>query len=127
MLPWLEDDRPRDACGEQSLDGVVQSSRQATVAQIAEKVNDGSARKVSEQMYYSWLAADRSGCPWWPLSTAESTNSRLVSYWTTEQWKKEPWSDDSDQATAHQGNLWHQDALWEEGKAVWCFGPCPAG
>lgn len=63
MLPWLEDDRPRDACGEQSLDGVVQSSRQATVAQIAEKVNDGSARKVSEQMYYSWLAADRSGCP----------------------------------------------------------------
>lgn len=63
MLPWLEDDRPRDACGEQSLDGVVQSNRQATVAQIAEKVNDGSARKVSEQMYYSWQAADRSGCP----------------------------------------------------------------
>ncbi|KAK3514424.1 hypothetical protein QTP70_018247, partial [Hemibagrus guttatus] len=42
--------RPRltDARGEQRLARVVRSNRRATVAQIAEEVNAGSDRKVSE-------------------------------------------------------------------------------
>ncbi|CAI5647008.1 unnamed protein product [Oreochromis niloticus] len=42
--------RPRliDACGEQRLAHVVQSNTRATVAQIAERFNAGSDKKVSE-------------------------------------------------------------------------------
>jgi len=48
--------------------------------------------------------------------------------WTTEQWKKVAWSDESwffffnimwmtgCLCVAYLGNTWHQDALWEEGK-----------
>lgn len=37
-----------DACGKRRLTHVFQSNRKATVVQDAEKVNDGSERKVSE-------------------------------------------------------------------------------
>lgn len=40
--------RPDDACGERSLDHGVQLNRQTTAAQIAEEVNAGSDRKLSE-------------------------------------------------------------------------------
>ena len=51
VVSWPQGhERPRltDACGERRLAHVVQSNRQATVAQIAEEVNAGSDRKVSE-------------------------------------------------------------------------------
>ena len=61
--------------------------------------------------------------------------------WTTEQWEKVVWSDESCfllhqvdgrvcVSVAYLGNTWHQDALWEESKlteAVWCFWKCSAG
>jgi len=58
--------RPRliDAC-------VVRSNRRATVAQIAQEVNAGSDRKVSEYTVccvWGCIATDQSGCPCWPLS-----------------------------------------------------------
>lgn len=57
--------RPRliDAQGEQRLALVVQSNAWATVAQITEKVNAGSDRKVSEHtVHRSLLRMEQSGC-----------------------------------------------------------------
>ncbi|KAK3549263.1 hypothetical protein QTP70_034455 [Hemibagrus guttatus] len=118
--------RPRliDARGERRLARVVRSNRRGTVAQIAEKVNAGSDGKVQTAQ---GARADPCAC--------EHQN------WTTEQWKKVAWSDEScffyitwmagcvGSFKAH-GNTWHQDALWEEGEpveAVSCFGQCSAG
>ncbi|ROL49569.1 hypothetical protein DPX16_15895 [Anabarilius grahami] len=68
--------RPRliDARGERRLVRVVRSNRRATVAQIAQEVNAGSDRKVSEYTVHHGLL---------PMGlhshTAESTNSEHVS------------------------------------------------
>ena len=42
--------RPTDARGEQRLAHVIQSNKRATVTQIAEEINAGSDRKVSEHI-----------------------------------------------------------------------------
>ncbi|ROL52482.1 hypothetical protein DPX16_6166 [Anabarilius grahami] len=57
-----------DARGERRLASVVRSNRRATVAQIAQEVNAGSDRKVSEYTVHRncvWgcIAADQSECP----------------------------------------------------------------
>ncbi|KAK3509283.1 hypothetical protein QTP70_028581 [Hemibagrus guttatus] len=43
-----------DACRERRLARVIRSNRRATVAQIAEEVNAGSDRKVSEYKVHDW-------------------------------------------------------------------------
>ena len=50
--------RPRltDARGERRLARVVRSNRRATVAQIAQEVNAGSDRKVSEYTVHQFVA-----------------------------------------------------------------------
>ena len=66
-----------DACGEWRLAHVSPNSW-ATVAQIAEEIDAGSDRKVSGYTVHRSLlrvgctAADQSGCPCWPLSTANN-------------------------------------------------------
>lgn len=97
--------RPRliDARGEQKLARVVRSNRRATVAQIAEKVNAGSDRKVSEYTVHRsllrlGLRSRRSvrvpmltpvHCPTRQEWVDEHQN------WTMEQWKKVAWSGES--------------------------------
>uniref|UniRef100_A0A8P4G4M8 Transposable element Tcb1 transposase n=1 Tax=Dicentrarchus labrax TaxID=13489 RepID=A0A8P4G4M8_DICLA len=97
--------RPRliDARGERRLARVVQSNRRATVAQIAEKVNAGSDRKVSEHTVHRSLL--RIGLRRYrpvrvPMLTPVHCRERLQwalehQNWTTEQWKKVAWSDES--------------------------------
>lgn len=97
--------RPRliDARGERRLARVVRSNRRATVAQIAEKVNAGSDRKVSEHtVHHSLLRMGlRSRRPVRvPMMTPVHCRKRLQwarehQNWTTEQWKKVAWSDES--------------------------------
>ena len=89
------------------------------------------------------IATDKSGCPCWPLYTAESANNGHVSIRTG------PWSNGRtwpglmkhvyfyitwiacvSMCVAYLKNTRHQDSLCENGKlveAVWCFGQCSAG
>ncbi|ROL53338.1 hypothetical protein DPX16_20448 [Anabarilius grahami] len=103
--------RPRltDARGERRLARVVRSNRRATVAQVAQEVNAGSDRKVSEYTVPMLTPVHRRKCQQW---------AREHQNWTTEQWKKVAWSAESHFlfCVAYLGNTWHQDALWEEGK-----------
>ena len=95
--------RLTDARGERRLARVVRSNRRATVVQTAEEVNAGSDRKVSEYTVHRSLLrmglhrhrpvrvpmltpVHRRKCQQW---TCEHQN------WTTEQWKKVAWSDES--------------------------------
>ena len=77
--------------------------RQATVAQIAEKVNAGSDRKVSEHTVHHNLL-HMGLCSHKPVRVPMLTSvhcwkhlqwAREHQNWTTEQWKKEAWSDES--------------------------------
>jgi len=135
--------RPRfiDARGERRLACVVRSNRQATVAQIAQEVNAGSDRKMSEYtVHHSLMHMGLHSR--WPLSTTESSNSGHMSIRTGPQSNGRRWPGLMNHVffyitrmagcvcVASLGNTWHQDALWEEGKpaeAVWCFGKCSAG
>ena len=119
------------ACGEQRLAHVVRSNRKATVAQIAEEVNAGCDGKMSEYtVHWCLLRMGLHSCRPVRVPTLTCVHcrnrqqwAREHQNWTTEQWKKLAWSDES-------RFLWHQDALWEEGKlveAVWCFWQCSAG
>ncbi|KAE8297395.1 Transposable element Tcb1 transposase Transposable element Barney transposase [Larimichthys crocea] len=95
--------RPRliDARGERKLARVVQSNRQATVAQIAEKVNAGSDRKVSEHTVHRSLLRMGLRCHRpirVPMLTPIHCQKRQQwalkhQHWTAEQWKKVAWSD----------------------------------
>uniref|UniRef100_A0A8P4K6M0 Transposable element Tc1 transposase n=1 Tax=Dicentrarchus labrax TaxID=13489 RepID=A0A8P4K6M0_DICLA len=97
--------RPRliDAHGERRLACVVRSNRRATVAQIAEKVNAGSDRKVSEHTVHRTLLrlGLRGRRPVTvPMLARVHCQKRLQwahehQNWTTEQWKKVAWSDES--------------------------------
>lgn len=90
--------RPRliDADGEQKLAHVVQSSK-ATVAQIAEKVNAESNRKVSEHTVHRSLL--RMGLHRRrPVRVPMLTHNQKILQWahekcTTEQWKRAHWSE----------------------------------
>ncbi|ROL53769.1 Transposable element Tcb1 transposase [Anabarilius grahami] len=96
--------RPRliDARGERRLARVVQSNRRATVAQIAQEVNAGSDRKVSEYTVYTvYRIHSASHCRpvRAPMLTPDHHRKRQQwtrehQNWTTEQWKKEAWSDE---------------------------------
>ena len=97
--------RPRltDARGEQRLACVVRSNRRATVAQIAQEINAGSDRKVSENtVHRSLLRMGLHSCR--PVRVPMLTPvhrrkhqqwAREHQNWTTEQWKKVAWSDES--------------------------------
>ena len=97
--------RPRliDARGERRLARVVRSNRRATVAQIAQEVNAGSDRKVSEYtVHHSLLRMELHSCR--PVRVPMLTPvhrrkrqqwAREHQNWTTEQWKKVAWSDES--------------------------------
>ena len=97
--------RPRliDARGERRLARLVRSHRRATVAQIAEKVNAGYDRKVSEHTVHRSLLRMglRSRRPVRvPMLTPVHRRKRLQwarerQNWTMEQWKKVAWSDES--------------------------------
>jgi len=75
----------------------------------------------STAVYFLWscIAADQSGCPCWPLSTAESTNNGKVSIRTGPQSNGRRWPGliimfpSGSMCVAYLG-----DALWEEGKPV---------
>lgn len=92
--------RPRliDADGEQKLAHVVQSSR-ATVAQIAEKVNAESERKVSEHTVHRSLLRMglRRRRPVRVPTLTHAHNQKLLQWahekCSTEQWKKADWSE----------------------------------
>ena len=80
-----------------------QSNRRAAVCQIAEEVNTGFDRKcIAVCCLWGWIAADQSGCPWWPLSATQSANNGHVSIRT------EPWSPTS------SSFLW-PPGLWADG------------
>ena len=97
--------RPRliDARGERRLALVVRSNRRATVAQIAQEVNAGSDRKVSEYTVHRSLL--RMGLHSRrpvrvPMLTPVHRRKRQQwarehQNWTTEQWKKVAWCDES--------------------------------
>ena len=97
--------RPRliDTRGERRLARVVQLHRKATVAQIAEKLNAGCDRKVSEHTVHRSLLRMglRSHRPVKePLLTPVLRRQRLQwarerQNWTVEQWKKVAWSGES--------------------------------
>ena len=82
---------------------MVRSNRRATVAQIAEEVNAGSDRKVSEYtVHHSLLCMGLHSCR--PVRVSMLTPvhrrkhqqwAREHQNWTTEQWKKVAWSDES--------------------------------
>lgn len=99
--------RPRliDARGERRLARVVQSHRRATVAQITEKVNAGSDRKVSEHTVHRSLLrlglrrcrplrvpllAARCPVPTAPVHRFQWAHEHQN--WGAEQWKKVAWS-----------------------------------
>ncbi|KAK3518727.1 hypothetical protein QTP70_009665 [Hemibagrus guttatus] len=94
--------RPRliDAHGEQKLAHLVQVHRRATVAHIAEKVNAGSDRKVSEYTVHRSLlrmGLRRRRQVRVPKLTPVHRQKRLQwarehQNWTLEQWKKVAWS-----------------------------------
>ncbi|KAF4088070.1 hypothetical protein AMELA_G00078690 [Ameiurus melas] len=89
--------RPRliDACGEQKLADLVQSHKRDTVAQIAEKVNAGCDRKVSERTVHRSLlrmGLRRRRSDKVPMLTPVPRRKRLQwarehQNWTMEQWK----------------------------------------
>lgn len=96
--------RPRliDALGERRLASMVESDRTATVAQIAEKVNAGSQRKVSEHTVHRSLL--RMGLRRRQVSAsmlADVHRQKRLQWalehqdWTTEQWKRVAWSRES--------------------------------
>ncbi|ROL50049.1 Transposable element Tc1 transposase [Anabarilius grahami] len=97
--------RPRliDARGERRLARVVRSIRGATVAQIAQEVNAGSDRKVSEYtVHHSLLRMGvHSRIPVLvPMLTPVHRRKRQQwerehQKWSTEQWKMVAWSDES--------------------------------
>uniref|UniRef100_A0A671YBG6 Tc1-like transposase DDE domain-containing protein n=1 Tax=Sparus aurata TaxID=8175 RepID=A0A671YBG6_SPAAU len=97
--------RPRliDARGERRLARVVQSHSKATVAQIAERINAGSDRKVSEYTVHRSLLrmGVRSRRPVrLPMLTTVLWRMRLKwalehQNWTTEQWKRVVWSNEA--------------------------------
>ncbi|KAF7664142.1 hypothetical protein LDENG_00188010 [Lucifuga dentata] len=102
-----------DVCGERRLVRLVRSNRRAAVAQIVEKVNAGSGRKVSEHKVHRSLL--RMGLrsrrlvrvPVLTPSTAKSTYNGHVGIrtGTTEQWKKVAWSDES-HCLLHHADGW---------------------
>ncbi|ROJ44626.1 Zinc transporter ZIP11 [Anabarilius grahami] len=93
--------RPRliDARGERRLAHVVRFNRRATVAQIAQEVNAGSDRKVSEYtVHHSLLCLGLHRCRpvrvpmLTPVHRRKSQQrTREHQNWTTEQWKKVAW------------------------------------
>lgn len=94
--------RPRliDARGERRLARVVKTHSKATVAQVAEKLNAGSDKKVSEYTVHRSLLRmglrRRSGA----LQAAVQQQKRLQwalehLNWSAEQWKKVAWSGES--------------------------------
>ncbi|KAK3535233.1 hypothetical protein QTP70_005025 [Hemibagrus guttatus] len=97
--------RPRltDTRGERRLARVIRSKGRATVAQIAEEVNAGSDRKVSEYtVHHSLLCMGPHSRR--PVSEPMMTPvhlrkcqqwAREYQNWTVEQWKKVTWSDES--------------------------------
>ena len=97
--------RPRliDARGERRLARVVRSNRRATVAQIAQEVNAGSDRKVSEYtVHHSFLHMGLHSCRPVRVPMLTPVHHRKCQQWahehqnwTTEQWKKVAWSDES--------------------------------
>ncbi|KAK3563503.1 hypothetical protein QTP86_030370 [Hemibagrus guttatus] len=79
---------------------VIRSNRRATVAQIAEAVNAGSDRKVSEYtVHHSLLRMGRRPVRVPILTPVHHQKchqwARVHQNWTTEQWKKVAWSDGS--------------------------------
>lgn len=86
---WQGHGRPRltDAREERRLTRVVWFNRRATVAQIDNKVNAGSDRKVSEYTVHAVC------CIWGCIATDQSG-------WT-EQWKKVTWSNQCHFDTYH--------------------------
>ena len=122
-----------DACWERWLAHVVPSNMRANVTEIDSK--------VSEYIMHQFVmyAADRSGCPCWPLYITESTNNGPMSIWTGLHTNGKRWPSLMNQVffyimwmirCAYLGDTRHQDAQLEDSKPVeklWCFGRCSAG
>lgn len=97
----------------------------ATAAQMAVKDDAGSDRTMSVPC--SWLCMELSQRPvrvpkWITIHCQKCQQwAREHQNWTTKQWKKVARSDESHfvlphvdgRLHIHQGNTWHQDALWE--------------
>uniref|UniRef100_A0A3Q3JTD4 Transposase Tc1-like domain-containing protein n=1 Tax=Monopterus albus TaxID=43700 RepID=A0A3Q3JTD4_MONAL len=116
--------RPRliDARGEGRLVRLVQSHRRATVAQISEKLNADSDRKVSEHTVHRSLL--RMGlCSRRPVRLPVLTPvlhqkrlqwAREHQNWTMEKWKKVAWSGESRFLLHHVDGQVHVRRLPEE-------------
>ncbi len=88
---------------------------------------------ITDCCIWGCIAPDQSGCPCWPLSTAESANSGHVSIRTGQRSNGRRWPGlmnhvffyitwmDGCVCFAYLGNTWHQDAIWEGSVMLWAM------